>query len=153
MATEPMCEPCARFGDEYPAYYQQGTDFTPVCAFHLSNEWFERRPRSPENCPDPRVHGTFRYCPYCSWVEPDEGSLNVQMRTDIETSGVPAKTVEDGRTLDEQAAWVAQSAEYVRPWHMECIARNPNTHRHCPYSLYCAVCDLDDEPTRSGGEK
>lgn len=41
-------------------------------------------------------------------------SLNVQMRTDIETSGVPAKTVEDGRTLDEQAAWVAQSAEYER---------------------------------------
>lgn len=25
----------------------------------------------PENCPDPSVHGNpFRYCPYCSWMEP-----------------------------------------------------------------------------------
>lgn len=26
---------------------------------------------APENCPDPSVHGNpFRYCPYCSWMEP-----------------------------------------------------------------------------------
>lgn len=25
---------------------------------------------SPENCPDPSVHGNpFRYCPYCTWID------------------------------------------------------------------------------------
>ena len=26
----------------------------------------------PKDCPDPAVHGTFRYCPYCTWTEADD---------------------------------------------------------------------------------
>lgn len=30
----------------------------------------EQQPVSPEECPDPSVHGNpFRYCPYCTWTE------------------------------------------------------------------------------------
>lgn len=30
-------------------------------------------PVSPEDCPDPSVHGSpFRYCPTCTWTELDD---------------------------------------------------------------------------------
>jgi hypothetical protein len=31
-----------------------------------------RAPVAPENCPDPTIHESFRYCPYCSWIEPPD---------------------------------------------------------------------------------
>jgi hypothetical protein len=28
----------------------------------------------------------------------------------------------------------------------DCVVRDPQTTRNCPYSIYCAVCHLDDDP-------
>ena len=34
---------------------------------------------SPENCPEPWWHETHRYCPVCTWIEPQEKPTREQL--------------------------------------------------------------------------
>lgn len=50
-----LCEPCGHLGDEVPAETHTGWDNVPVCLFHTTRSWGERRLSTVRTAPDGAV--------------------------------------------------------------------------------------------------
>lgn len=78
-----------------------------------------------EKCPDPSVHGNpFRYCPYCSWVEPP--LCGWPIRSGMQVMGCQQPVVRDGRCEDHarlNERWKAEADQFA-----EGVAREVTKH-------------------------